>query len=155
VPATPHDVAGDADVAALVEGYRTRVAPLATQVLGSTESGLARASGSLGRLAVKAQRAYAGTDAAVVSPGAVRADIDAGPITYAEVAEAFSYGHQVVRARMSGRELRALAEGRRFYSGPDRLDPDAIYSVAASEMLLPGGRPVGTEVEALAEYLKH
>jgi 5'-nucleotidase len=154
VPATPHDVAGDADVAALVEGYRTRVAPLATKVVGSTDSGLGRASGSLGRLAVKAQRAYAGTDAAVVSPGAVRADIDVGPITYAEVAEAFSYGHQVVRDRMSGRQLRALAAGGRFYLGPDSLDPDRTYTVAASEMLLPHGRPVGGEVDALVSYLQ-
>jgi hypothetical protein len=60
-----------------------------------------------------------------------------------------------MRARLSGRELRALAAGGRFYSGPDALDPDATYSVAASEMLLPHGRPVGSEVDALAAYLEH
>ena len=30
----------------------------------------------------------------------------------------------------------------------------AILVAAASEMLLPGDRPVGTEVEALVSYLK-
>ena len=77
-------------MAALVEGYRRRVAPLAAKVLGHTEGGLTRAGGELGRLAAEAERAFAGTDAAVVSHGALRADIDPGPITYGEVAEALA-----------------------------------------------------------------
>jgi 5'-nucleotidase len=153
VPGTPHDVAGDPGVAALVERYRSRVAPLATKVLGRTETGLTRAGGELGRVTAVAERVYAHADAAVVSPGALRADIHPGPITYAEVAEALSYGHPVVSARMTGRELRALAAGGRFYSGPAELDPGGVYTVCASEMLLPGADAVGTEVEALAEYL--
>jgi 5'-nucleotidase len=155
VPATPHDVAGDSRVEALVDGYRRRVAPLATKVLGRTDTGLTRAGGELGRLAAEAERELAGADAAVVSAGALRADIDPGPITYAEVAEALAYDHPVVRAELGGRELRALAAGTDFFSGPAQLDPRATYSVAASEMLLAHGRPVGTEVGAVARYLDH
>ena len=154
VPDTPHDVAGDAQMAALVEGYRRRVAPVATRVLGNTDTGLTRAGGELGRLVADAEREFAGTDAAVVSNGALRADIDPGPITYGELAEALAYDHPVMRVRLTGRELEAFAAGAGFYSGPDRLDPDGVYTVAASEMLLPHGRPVGTEVEAAAWYLE-
>ena len=100
-----------------------------------------------------AERALARTDVAVVSRVALRADIDRGPITYAEVAEALAYGHPVVRANLSGRELEQLAAGVDFVSGPSEFDPDRTYSVAASEMLLPNGHPVGTEVEALSRYL--
>ena len=153
VPATPHDVAGDAGVAALVEGYRRRVAPLAARVLGRTETGLTRAGGELGRLAADAERAFARTDAAVVSRGALRADIGAGPITYAELAEALAYDHPVVRMRLTGRELRALAADGGFFSGPAELDPDRTYTVAGSEMLMGHGPAVGTEVEAVAWYL--
>ena len=153
VPATPHDVAGDAGVAALVEGYRRRVAPLAARVLGRTETGLTRAGGELGRLVADAERAFAGTDAAVVNRGALRADIGAGPITHAELAEALAYDHPVVRARLTGRELRALVADAGYYSGPAELDPGRTYSVAASEMLMAHGRAVGTEVEAVAWYL--
>jgi 5'-nucleotidase len=154
VPATPHDVTGDAEVAALVERYRGRVAPLATSVLGSTEGGLTRAGGELGRLVADAERAFARTDAAVVNRGALRADIEVGPITYAEVAEALAYDHPVVRMRLTGRDLSAFAAEAGFYSGPGELDPDRTYSVAGSEMLMPHGRPVGTEVEAVAWYLQ-
>jgi 5'-nucleotidase len=153
VPATPHDVAADTGVAALVERYRARVAPLATKILGHTEGTLTRARGELGRLAAEAERALAGADAAVVSPGALRADIGPGPITYGELAEALAYDHPVVRAQLTGRELRALAGAAGFYSGPTDLEPARSYSVAASEMLIPRGRPVGTEVEAVASYL--
>ena len=58
-----------------------------------------------------------------------------------------------MRARLTGRELRALADAAGFYSGPTDLEPARSYSVAASEMLIPRGRPVGTEVEAVASYL--
>jgi 5'-nucleotidase len=154
VPATPHDVAGDPELASLVQRYRSRVAPLATHVLGHTDAGLTRAGGELGRLIADAERELAGADAAVVSPGALRADIGPGPITYAEVAEALAYDHPVVRAELTGRELRALAAAAGFYSGPSELDPERSYSVAASEMLVPRGRQVGTEVEAVSGYLE-
>jgi 5'-nucleotidase len=78
VPATPHDVAGDGSVAGLVEKYRTRIAPLATRVLAHTETGLTRAGGQLGRVAADAEREFARADAAVMSAGAVRADIHPG-----------------------------------------------------------------------------
>ena len=154
VPATPHDIAADQGVAALVERYRARVAPLATKVIGHTVGGLTRAGGELGRLTVEAERALAGADAAVASPGALRADIGAGPVTFGEVAQALGYDHPVVRAELTGRELRALADAAGFYSGPSELEPGRSYSVAASEMLIPHGRPVGTEVEAVASYLE-
>ena len=154
VPATPHDVAGESRIAALVEGYRRRIAPLATQVLGRTDTPLTRFGGELGRLTADAERAFARTDAAVVSPVALRADIGPGPITYGEVAEALAYDHPVVRAELSGRELEALAGHGGFLSGPERIDPDRTYTVAASEWLLPDGRAVGTEIEALRWYLE-
>ena len=99
VPATPHDLAADAGVAALVE-RRARVAPLATKVLGHTEGGLTRAGASSAGWP-RRRSAFAGADAAVVSPGALRADIGPGPITYGELAEALAYDHG--RARRAHR----------------------------------------------------
>ena len=153
VVATPHDVAPDADLGALVEGYRRRVGPLANSVLGQTKTALTRAGGELGRLVADAERAFARTDAAVVNRGALRADIGTGPITHGELAGALGYDHPIVRMKVTGRELGALAAEAGFYSGPRELEPDGTYSVAASEMLMADGRKVGTEVEAVAWYL--
>jgi 5'-nucleotidase len=142
-----------AGLAALVERYRSRLAPLADRVVGHAQAVLTRSGGELGRLVAAGERAFAGTDAAVVSPGALRADIDSGPITYAELAAALAYDHPLMRFTASGRELRSLAEGGAHYAGPAELDPEATYTVAASELLVPRGRPVGTEVEALDWHL--
>jgi 5'-nucleotidase len=153
IPPVRHDVAADQRMASFVDGYRRRIAPLADEVLGETGTGLTRAGGELGRITAEAERAIAGTDAAVVDRGALRADIDSGSITFGEVAEALAYDHPVVRVKMTGRELRQFARSAGFFSGPTDLDPDRTYTVAASEMMLPHGRPVGTEVEALSSYL--
>jgi 2',3'-cyclic-nucleotide 2'-phosphodiesterase (5'-nucleotidase family) len=100
-----------------------------------------------------AEQVFAGTDVAVVKPVSLRADIEAGPVTYAEVAEALAFDHPVVRLRMNGRKLRELIGSEAFVGGPDKLDPDASYSVAASELIAGGGRAVGTEPQALAWFL--
>ena len=154
VPETGHDIAGDPRIASLVERYRRRVAPVAMNVLGDTDADLTRANGDLGRLAADAEREYARADAALVDAGALRADIDAGPITYAEVAEALAYGHPVMRARITGRELQALAARGGYFSGPADIDPERMYTVAASQMTMDRGRALGSEADALAWYLQ-
>ena len=153
-PASSHDVPADARVGRLVERYRARVASVATEVLAETSDGFTRAGGELGALAADAERELAGADAAVVDPGAMRADIGPGPVTYAELAQALAYDHPVVRARLTGQQLRGLVAGGRFYSGPDELDLKRMYAVAASEMLIPSGEVVGTEVLALVSYFE-
>ena len=91
---------------------------------------------------------------AVVKPVSLRADIDAGPVTYAEVAEVLAFDHPVVRVRLSGRELRELiGDDEAYVAGPEELDPRAEYSVAASELIVGAGHAVGTEPQALAWFL--
>lgn len=176
VPATTHGgLAPDAEVDALVEGYAARVAPLADRVLGEGPAPLMRANGSLGQLAADAQRTFAKTDFALVNPGSLRADLDAGSLTFAELFEVHPYDFDLLRKRVSGRELLDLLAGQRtatpdptlYVSGPvDALDPDASYTVVANELiargdgfpaLRDGGREdgvAGTEVEALARLVE-
>lgn len=154
IPGTEHEgVEADAGVAALVARYRERVAPLADHVAGVTQAPLTRSGGELGQQVARAEQAFAETDVAVVKPVSLRTDIDAGPVTYAEVAEALSFDHPVVRVRMIGRELLELIGDGAFVAGPEQLDPDTEYSVAASELIVGRGQAVGTEPQALAWFL--
>jgi 5'-nucleotidase len=170
VPATTHTgVAPDANVAALVGRYAARVAPLADRVVGQAREPLTRSNGGLARLAADAQRSLAGADVALVGNLSMRADLDAGPIAYDELARAQAYDHPVIRMRMKGRTLTGLLAGRGrglTVSGPASFAPRATYTVAASELLAMGDwypalrdratgkRAVGTEVEALVAYLE-
>jgi 2',3'-cyclic-nucleotide 2'-phosphodiesterase (5'-nucleotidase family) len=136
-----------------VERYRARVAPLADHVVGVTQAPLTRGGGELARLVASAEQAFARTDVGVAKPVSLRADIDAGPVTYGEIAEALAFDHPVVRVRMTGRRLRDLIEDGAYAAGVEDLDPDATYSVAASELIAGGGREVGSEPQALAWFL--
>ena len=151
VEALSYGVAYD-EVDMLVD--RQRVAPLANDVVGITRAPLTRGGGELGQLVANAERAFARTDVAVVKPVSLRADIDAGPVTYAEVAEVLAFDHPVVRVRLSGRELRELiGDHEANVAGPEELNPRAEYSVAASELIVGAGHTVGTEPQALAWFL--
>ena len=151
VEALSYGVAYD-EVDMLVD--RQRVAPLANDVVGITRAPLTRGGGELGQLVANAEQAFARTDVAVVKPVSLRADIDAGPVTYAEVAEVLAFDHPVVRVRLSGRELRELiGDHEANVAGPEELNPRAEYSVAASELIVGAGHTVGTEPQALAWFL--
>jgi 5'-nucleotidase len=170
VPETRHaGIAADPTVAALVERYRRRVAPLADHVLGSAPQQLTRANGQLAQLAADAQRAFADADVALVNPGSLRGDVDAGPIPYAELFAAQAYDHRLLRFELSGAELEAalagLGDGVAVAGETSSLDPERRYAVVANELFATGGafpaaaiaaaRPVGSEVQATARYVEH
>ena len=116
------------------------------------------------RVAVEAQRAFAGADLAVLNPGNTRADLEAGPITYADAFEVHAYQHPVWRFAISGAELgAALAEQPGLLvSGSRDLEPARMYTVAANGIV--ANRPpfdratdrkiVGTDLEALVAWLE-
>jgi 5'-nucleotidase len=160
---TPHaGIKPDPDLLTLVESYRKRVAPLADRVVGHADHELDDAE--VDRLAVDAQRAFAGADIAFLNAGNTRSDIDAGPITYSDAFEVQAYEHPVWRMHMLGSDLiRVKAEQPGLLvSGPDQLRPDAVYTVAANGIV--AGRPpfdrgtdrerVGTDLQALVAWLQ-
>jgi 5'-nucleotidase len=168
------DVAPDPATGDLVRGYADRVAPLARRVVGGADRPLTRANGALGALAAAAQRELTGADVALVNPGSLRADLDAGPLLYEELFAVHPYDFPLVRLRLRGRtlidllaELRADGPDPEVYrAGPARLDPRATYTVAANEWMASGdgfptlraaaraGGPLGSESEALVRYVE-
>ena len=82
--------------------------------------------------------------------------------------EAQAYDHPVLKLRLSGTDVLELARHPSVYSAGVRgqaIEPSRRYTVAVNELFatrsgmpsleaaVPGGRPVGTEVEALSRYL--
>jgi 5'-nucleotidase len=169
VVSTEHGkVTADPGLARVVREYAQRVAPLAGKQVGLARAPLDRGGEPLGMLTARAQRSFARADLAVVSHDSFRGGIAAGPVTYAEVAEAQGYDHRLLRMELSGRSVARLlrAAGDGFHvSGPKSIDPRQRYTVAASELLATGGalpelgggkdeHAVGSEIEALAWYLE-
>lgn len=171
VPSTAHaGIAPDADTDGIVRRYADRVAPVGNRFLTSIPAPLTRANGELGQVAAEAQLAATRADLAIVNAGSIRADLDAGPVTYAKAFEVHPYDFDLLRMRIDGRavtELLASGEGR-FYTATrlGSVDPDRSYDVVANELLAVGGavpalaaaardgQRTGTEVQALAAHLE-
>ncbi len=169
IPATDHESAGpDPGVSDLVAARRARVAQLAERVVGELPTPLTRSNGALARLAAEAQREHADADLALVSPASLRADVDAGPVTFEELFAAQAYDHPLLRLELTGAALRRTLDDNRgalVTSSPiEPLEPGRVYSIVMSELLLDrlaGLRaqirtltPAGNEVEALAAYVE-
>ena len=161
LPTSHEGIDPDPELAELVSTYAERVAPLADRVVGHAPAYIDNEA--VDRLAVDAQRAFAGADIAFLNPGNTRADIDQGPITYADAFEVHAYEHPVWRLRMRGADLQAVIAEQPglLVSGPRELDPDAVYTVAANGIVAEREpflhaierQVVGTDLEALVAWL--
>jgi 5'-nucleotidase len=163
--------APDPQAQALVDRAVARVAPLVQRVVGRTAAPIGRAADGdgelpLGLLIADAQRAALGADVAFMNPGGVRADLDAGDVTWGELFAVQPFANGTVRMTLTGDQLRAvLAQqfvvdrvlqpaGLRWTyrgSGASRtvvevtrddgtpIDPAGRYAVAVNSFLADGG----------------
>jgi 5'-nucleotidase len=152
----------DSDLDALVKDAARRIAPLGDRIVGHARRDLDHEA--VDRLAVDAQRAFAGADVALLHPGNTRADLERGPITYADAFDVQAYEHPLWRFRVSGEDLHeALAEQPGLLvSGSREFQSDLVYTVVANGVLAerePFARGtdrevVGTDLEALVAWLQ-
>jgi len=164
VPTRHEGVKPDPGLVTLVDSYKRKVAPLANRVIGNAAHDLDKAA--VDRIAVDAQREFAGADVAFLDSGNTRSDIEAGPITYADAFEVQAYEHPVWRLYLRGSDVLSVMRDQPnlLVSGPAAEDirPDATYTVAANGILLkraPFDHPierekVGTDLQALVAYLQ-
>ena len=102
-------------IAKLVAEAGKAVAPIVARPIGVAAATLTRAetpSGEspLGNLLAEADRAAAGSDFAFVNAGGVRADIEAGPITFGTLYSVRPFGNKVMRVTLTGAQVLALLE---------------------------------------------
>jgi 2',3'-cyclic-nucleotide 2'-phosphodiesterase (5'-nucleotidase family) len=115
-------------------------APVTT--LAERLSSSATGDRKLGTLIAEATRLIAEADVGFHNPGGTRADLPAGPITYADVHRVMPFDNAVVRLALEGRDLRRLAEqaGPRYYFAGLRVTfEDASGGRRAASLTLDGG----------------
>ncbi|MBN1639915.1 MAG: bifunctional metallophosphatase/5'-nucleotidase [Anaerolineae bacterium] len=156
---------------AIVARWYAATEQAASQVIGEAAHALRAARGqetALGNLITDAMRAAdlgdgVRADIAVHNDGGIRADLDAGPITYAEMYAILPFDNALVGLDMKGAQVREMLEngmessssgiqvsglsfsyslnkarGRRIVDvtvGGARLDPDRIYRVVTIDYL--------------------
>ena len=155
------DVARDPAQTELIARYREALGPIASQVVGSTQQALTRtqevlfpgAAGesTLGNVIADAQLAAtddeAGAVAAFMNPGGVRADLDAGPVTYEEAFTVQPFANNLVTLDLTGAQLQCLLE-QQFAVARTLYASDTVrYTVDPAGRTAPAADPCsGTRV---------
>ena len=108
------EVAPDAAVAATVAYYEAQIEDVKNEVIGETTTAITRNyryESAMGDWVTDIMRAYdPGIDFALTNSGGLRADIDAGPITFGEVFEAIPFDNTLVVVELDGGEVRQVLE---------------------------------------------
>lgn len=151
-------LAPDAAVAAIVDEYRERAAPLGSREVGRLAERFDRqatAGGdhALGRLIADAQLAATreqGAQIAFTNPGGIRTDLrprrDGGTVTYADLYSVQPFGNTLVTLTLTGAQLRDLLEAQWSARNPERarmLQPSRGFSYAWDAQ-----RPLGQRIVA-------
>ncbi|WP_444949200.1 bifunctional metallophosphatase/5'-nucleotidase [Micromonospora ureilytica] len=173
------DVAKDPRQTALINRYKTVLGPVAGQQVGVTSQAITRSQETLfgtslgesplGNLIADAQLAATDNEqnavAAFMNPGGVRADLDAGPVTYEEAFTVQPFANNLVTLDLTGAQLYCVLEqqfvtGRTLYPSATVgyvVDPNGTTGTVAEPCA--GTRVVrgsltlgGTAVDTAATY---
>ncbi|MBQ1018348.1 bifunctional metallophosphatase/5'-nucleotidase [Micromonospora sp. D93] len=173
------DVAKDPRQTALINRYKTVLGPVAGRQVGVTSQAITRSQETLfgtslgesplGNLIADAQLAATDNEqnavAALMNPGGVRADLDAGPVTYEEAFTVQPFANNLVTLDLTGAQLYCVLEqqfvtGRTLYPSATVgyvVDPNGTTGTVADPCA--GTRVVrgsltlgGTAVDTAATY---
>lgn len=148
------------DMISLVERYGADLAEIADRPIATLAAPIFRdpreEETALGGLIADAQRAATGAQAAIMNPGGIRADFEAGPVSYADVFRVQPFMNQLVLLDLTGEQLRRALEhavenrlgqvsGLRFTFDPTRPRGERVREATleeGAEPLVRDGRAV-------------
>ncbi|MFE9691994.1 bifunctional metallophosphatase/5'-nucleotidase [Micromonospora sp. NPDC005806] len=165
------DVPKDPASTALINHYKTALGPVADKVVGETTAAITKtqenlyqtgvdANGKptyqtgespLGNLIADAQLAATDNEqnavAAFMNPGGVRADIDAGPVTYAEAFTVQPFANNLVTLDLTGAQVYCMLEQQFTVARVLYASSTVHYVVDTNGTTAPAGSPCsGTRV---------
>jgi len=100
----------DEEITEMVSQAVTAVAPLVNRVVGDAATSIVRTESAagesaLGNLIADAQRTAMATDVAFMNPGGIRADLQAGPVTWGELFTIQPFGNDLVKMDLTGEQI--------------------------------------------------
>ncbi|MFI6134141.1 bifunctional metallophosphatase/5'-nucleotidase [Micromonospora sp. NPDC051141] len=159
------DVAKDPASTELISRYKTALGPVADRVVGETATAITKtqenlyqtgvdANGKptyqtgespLGNVIADAQLAATDTEqnavAAFMNPGGVRADLDAGPVTYAEAFTVQPFANNLVTLDLTGAQLYCMLEQQFTVARVLYASSSVHYVVDVNGTTAPAGTP--------------
>lgn len=156
-----NSITPDAKIKQMLDAYVANVGPILNEVIGTTPSPISRTANAagesaLGNMIADAMRTQTGTDFAFMNPGGVRADIDAGNITWKEAFTVQPFGNDLVKMTVTGADIKTLLEQQ--WGTKVRIMPISGLKVAYNDSRAAGDRIVsmvkndGTPIELNKSY---
>ncbi|MDN4594047.1 bifunctional metallophosphatase/5'-nucleotidase [Polycladomyces subterraneus] len=142
------NVQPDPEIRDLIQYYEEKVAPIVNQKIGTAAQTLSNeentaGESALGNLIADAQRWKMGTDFALMNPGGIRADIDAGDVTWGELYNVQPFSNDLVKMTMTGDQLKRVLEQQ--WQG----DRAKILQISGFTYTWDPSRPVGDRITNL------
>jgi 5'-nucleotidase len=136
----------DQAAAALVNKANARVANKVSVVIGTAGTSITRTQNAagespLGNLIADSQRQAMQTDFAVLNPGGIRSDIDAGTVTWGDVYAVQPFRNPLVALTLTGQQLYDLLEQQ---WGREQPEGGRILQISGFEYTWDPAKPVGT-----------
>ncbi|MDM5189809.1 5'-nucleotidase C-terminal domain-containing protein [Bacillus sp. DX4.1] len=111
VVTTFHDgIQPDQQIKKKMDQYAEKIAPLVNEVVGKSAAPLNRTQNAagestLGNLIADAQRKTMNGQIALMNPGGIRNDLDAGDITWGELYGIQPFGNQLIKVNLTGQDI--------------------------------------------------
>jgi 5'-nucleotidase len=156
------DVTPAADLTALIAEYNVFAAPIAAVVVGSTTAEMIRTvltdggESTLGRLIADAQLASAqgaGGQLALMNPGGIRANLDAGPITHGEAFSVQPFSNIVTTKTYTGAQIKTILEQQFVVSSGSQAGNPRTYILGVSGGFTyswSASAPIGSKISNMA-----
>ena len=147
-------VTPDAGIAALVDDYKTEIAPIVNAVKASTEGTISRTANAagespMGTLIADAQRWKGGTQIAFMNPGGIRASLEyttyPHDITYGDFLTVQPFDNKLATMTLTGSQIYALLE-QQF---PPTQTSSKVLLVSGITYSYDLNLPVGSRISAL------
>jgi 5'-nucleotidase len=105
-------IGADTAMHRLVEGFRLRSDSLASRIIATLKTPASRGPGqyALANLVADAHRNALRADFGIMNNGGVRTGLPAGPVNYSQVFEVSPFGNELIRIRLTGRQMREVLE---------------------------------------------
>ena len=151
-------IGSDTAMQRLVDSFRQKSDSLANRVIATLKTPAQRGRGqyALGNLVADAHRNALRADFAIMNNGGVRTGLTAGTVNYSQVYEVSPFGNELMRIRLTGRQMREVLEQTVISGSPDAHISGLIVMYDSTK---PAGQrirevrlPTGRRMEDRATY---
>ncbi|MFD1019710.1 bifunctional 2',3'-cyclic-nucleotide 2'-phosphodiesterase/3'-nucleotidase [Thalassobacillus hwangdonensis] len=160
------DYQPDPEVAAILDKYEEKIGPIKAEVVGESATTLVKgypdatqevSDVALGNLIADGMKAEMDADFALMNGGGVRANLDAGEVTYGDLFTIQPFGNVLNKLKLSGADLRDVLNNQITERGLDFHISGFTYTYEFDEATKTGEvvdifLPDGTEIDDATEY---